>query len=118
MVDNLNRDEDLKRANAELVSESIVVKKRNLLLEKLHKKDADLIKELMSQLGLLQQDKKNDRKQLHDVSKSSEKTIQELELRVQSLDQGNTELELSKDKEIRQLIDKYESELKKKDNII
>ena len=49
MVDpNLPKDEEYKRMNAELISESIIVKKRSLLLEQLHKKDADLIKELMA----------------------------------------------------------------------
>ena len=37
---------------------------------------------------------------------------------MQALERGNAELELSKDKEIRQLIENYESDLKKRDTQI
>ena len=81
-LDKLAKDEELKVQNAELYSAMQITKKRNLLLEQLHTKDATLIKELMSQLKAYKTDKQADRKQLHDQSKSSEQMIQDLEIKL------------------------------------
>ena len=117
-LDKLAKDEELKVQNAELYSANQITKKRNLLLEQLHTKDATLIKELMFQLKAYKTDKQADRKQLHDQSKSSEKMIQDLEIKLQAAENATNDMEMQKDKELRQQQDKYEAELKKKENQI
>ena len=99
--DKLSKEEELRVTNAELYSQQQIIKKRNLLLEQLHAKDAKLIQELLSQVKQLKGVSHESKQQLHDLNNSSEAAILDKDNRIKALEQIRSDLELEKDKEIR-----------------